>query len=90
MQQFSPHQYFSTFGATIALGITCSWVCGSIFMGSFDVVIAVGVGGAGQSFLNLKRFPDIFPALGHGVPVQVGMFSSGGGMLSELPSWEGF
>ena len=55
-------------------------------MGGFEVA----VGGIGQSFLNSKKFPDIFPALGHGVPVQVGIFLSGGGLLSEVPSWGGF
>ena len=58
-------------------------------MGGFDVVFVV-VGGISQSFLNLKRFPDIFPALGHGVPVQGGMFLSGEWLLSEVPSCEGF
>ena len=39
MGQFSPNTHFSAFGATVAQGVTCSWVCGSIFMGGFDVVI---------------------------------------------------
>ena len=64
MGQLGPHSHFSAFGATVALGVACSWVCGSIFMGGFEVI----AGGMGQSFLNSKRFPDIFPALGHGVP----------------------
>ena len=49
------------------------------FMGGFDVVIVVGVERDWSVLLNLKRFPEIFPASGHGVPVQVGMFLSGGG-----------
>ena len=61
-------------------------------MGGFEIVaVAVLlVGGIGQSFLNSKKFPDIHRALGHGVPVQTGMFLSGGGLLSEVPSCEGF
>ena len=43
-----------------------------------------------QSFLNSKRFPDIFPALGHGVLVQTGIFSIGGGLFSAVPTGEGF
>ena len=45
-------------------------------------IVAVAVllpRGISQSFLNSKRFPDIFPNLGHGVLVQNGMFSRGGG-----------
>ena len=60
-------------------------------MGGFDVVaVAVLLGGIGQSFLDLKRSPDIFPALGHGVPVQTGIFLSGGGLFSEIFSGKGF
>ena len=69
-------------------GLVCSWVCGSIFMWGFEVVVVVG--GIGQSFLKSKRFPDIFPALGHGVPAQGGIILSGGGLLSTVPSCEGF
>ena len=48
-------------------------------------------GGIGQSFLDSNMFSDIVPALGHGVPALVGMFSSGGGLLSaEEPPWGGF
>ena len=52
-------------------------------MGGFGIVaIAVLLlGGIGQSFLNSKRFPDIFPALGHGVLASTGMFSRGGGVV---------
>ena len=32
--------------------------------GGFEVI----AGGIGQSFLNSNKFPDIFPASGHGVP----------------------
>ena len=34
MGQFSPHPHFSAFGPAVALGVACSWVCGSIFMGA--------------------------------------------------------
>ena len=47
------------------------------------------IGGSSQSFLALKRFPNIFPALGHGVPVWIGVSSSGGDLLSGVPSCEG-
>ena len=51
--------------------------------GALEVVAVVLflVGGIGQSFLNSKRFADIFPALGHGVPAQTGIFLSGGGVV---------
>ena len=60
--------------------------CGSIFMGGFEVI----AGGIVQSFLNSTQIPDIFPASGHGVPAQVGIFSNGEGLLSEVFSWGGF
>ena len=38
-------------------------------MGGLELVgvTVLLVGGISQSFLNSKRFPDIFPASGHGV-----------------------
>ena len=45
----------------------------------FVVVITLLVGGIDQSFLNSKRFRDIFPALGQGVLVQTVVSSNGGG-----------
>ena len=48
------------------------------------------VGGIGQSFLNSNRFLNIDPALHHGVPAWVGIFSSGGGLLLDELPWEGF
>ena len=68
------------------IGVTASWDCGSICIGGLEV----DVGGIGQSFLSSNRFPDFDPALGHGVPTQVGIFSSGGGLLLDDLSWEGF
>ena len=69
MGQFDPHPHHSTFCGAVALGLGCSWAWGSIFMGGLEVaVVALLVGGISQSFLNSKRFPDIFPALGHRVP----------------------
>ena len=47
-------------------------------MESFELVMLVVLlssillGGSSQSFLASKRFPDIFPALGHGVPAWMG------------------
>ena len=60
-------------------------------MGGLELVAVTVllVGGIGQSFLNSKRFPDIFPASGHGVLAQTGMFSNGGGSFSGVPSGEG-
>ena len=94
MGQFDPHPHLSAFSATIELVVGCSWAWGSILMGFFGIV-AVAVlllllGGIGQSFLNLKRFPDIFPALGNGVLAQLRMLSRGRGLFSEVPSSEGF
>ena len=92
MGHLGPHPHHSAFGGAVVLGVGCSWAWGSIFMNGFEIVaVAVLlVGGIGQSFLNLKKFPDIFPALGHGVPAQTGMFLSDGGLLSEVPSCKGF
>ena len=87
MGQFSPHPYFSAFGATVELGLGLHLYGG---VGIVAVAVLLLLGGIGQSFLNSKRFPDIFPALGHGVPVQTGMFSRGGELFSEVPSCEGF
>ena len=63
-------------------------------------IVAIAVlllGGINQSFLNSKRFPDIFPALDHGVLAQTGMSSRGGGCSLkyllvkdlEFPNWLG-
>ena len=60
------------------MGVAASWDCGSIFIG----VLEVDVGGIGQSFHSSNKFPDIDPALGHGVPAWVGIFSSGGGVVA--------
>ena len=86
MGQLCPHPHFPTFGVMMALGVAASWDCGSIFIGGFEV----DVEGICQSFLNLNRFPNIDPASGHGVPVWVGVFSSGGGLLLDELPWEGF
>ena len=86
MGQFGTHPHF----AAIRLVVGCSSGLGSIFMGDFKLVaMAVFVllsllelGGISQSFLVLKRFPDIFPALDHGVPAWIGASSKGGGLFS--------
>ena len=52
--------------------------------------VDVGAGGIGQSFLNSNKVPDADPALGNGVPAQVGISSSGGGLSAEEPPWGGF
>ena len=69
---------------TITLGIaaTCGGV--SVFMAGTDV--AAGVGGIGQSFLVLKRFSEVDPPLGQGVPCLIGALgisSKGGGLWTE-------
>ena len=80
MGQFGPHPHFSfaCFSATAAWGISVSWGCALTFI----VEVDVGVGEIGQSFLDSNKFSDIDPAQGHGVPALVGIFSSGGGLLS--------
>ena len=69
MGQFSPHPHCSAFGGGAALVVVCSGAWGSIFIGGLELVAAVAllVGRISQYFLSSKRFPDIFPALGHGV-----------------------
>ena len=51
--------------------------------------IEVDVGGIGQSFLSSNRLPNIDPALGHGEPAQVGIFSSSRGLLLDELPWKG-
>ena len=61
-------------------GIGVSWGCAL----NFIVEVDVGAGGIGQTFF------DIDPALGHGVPPLVALFSHSGGLLSaEEPPWGG-
>ena len=69
MEQFSLHPDHSAFGGAAALGVGCSCAWGSILMGGLELVAVTVLlaGEIGQSFLNSKRFPDIFPASGHGV-----------------------
>ena len=55
-------------------------------MGGFKVIAE----GIGQSFLNSNKFPNIFPAPGHGVPAQVGILLGGWGLLSGVLSCGGF
>ena len=65
-------------------------------MGGFGLVTLVvslallsrKLGGSGQSFLSLKKFPDIIPASGHGVLLQTGASFSGGGLLSGVGALE--
>ena len=85
MEQFGHHLHCSAFGSVATLGVGCSCVWGSIVMGGLELVAVTVllVGGIGQSFLNSKRFPDIFPASSHGVLVQTGMFPMVGGCFLE-------
>ena len=83
MGQFGPLLHHSGFG-TIELRFDCSGPWGSTFItgGLEFVALAVLVlvaGGIGQSVLNLKRLPDIFPAAGQGVLTQSGASSNCGG-----------
>ena len=82
MEQLGPHPHFSTFGVMMAWGLLLLGIVALSLLRGLEV----DVGGIGQSFLSSNRFPNIDPALGHGVPAQVGIFSSGGGLLlDELP-----
>ena len=87
MGQFGPHPHCSGFG-TVELGYESpgSWgltfITGSLGFVVVTVVVLVA-GGIGQSFLNWKRLPHIFPALGQGVSAQTGASSKGGGLFSE-------
>ena len=82
MRQFGAHPHFSIcFEAMAAWSIAALWGCASTFI----VGVEVGAGRIGQSFLNSNKFPDADPALGHGVPAQVGISSSGGGLPDEEP-----
>ena len=83
MGQFGPHLHHSAFGDAVTLRVGCSGSWDSIFMGGLEFVAVVLelVGGIGQSFLNSKRFPYIFPALGQGVLAQSGAFSNGRGVV---------
>ena len=70
----SPPLHFCKWGSSvpfhISLPLVLWWHWGLLMIlwlylnGGFEVI----VGGIGQSFLNLNKFPDIFPASGHGVP----------------------
>ena len=75
MGQFGPHPYLHTFVVMTAWGVAASWDCSSIFIGGLEV----DAGEIGQSFPHSNRFPTIDPALGHGMPACVGIFSSGRG-----------
>ena len=73
---------------------------GGLFYGGFGrvaVAVLLILGGISQSFLNSKRFSDIFPILGYEVLVQTGMFSRDGGCslkyllvkVFDFPNWLG-
>ena len=78
--------YIFTNGAIWSPSIfLCLWCCGSMggchFLGLWFYLyggFGVEAGGIGQFFLNSNRLPDLVPALGDGVPAQVGTFSSSG------------
>ena len=86
MGQFGPHPHCSGF-VTVELGFDWPWSWGSTCITSglgFVAVVVLVTGRIGQSFLILKRLPDIFPALGQWVPAQTGASSKGGGLFSEF------
>ena len=85
MGQFGPHLHHSGFD-TAVLGICRFGSYGSVLMDSLEVVgvIVLLGGGIGQSFLSLKRLPDIFPASGQGVLAQSGASSNGEGLFSDI------
>ena len=85
MGQFGSHLHLFGF-VTVELGFDWfgSWGSAFIVGGLGFVVMLVEVlveGRIGQSFLISKRLPDIFPALGHGVPAQTGASSRGWGVI---------
>ena len=66
-----------------------------VAVGCFHIIYTSWERGDRQLLLDMhnshqKRFPDIFPALGYGVLVWTGIFSSGWGLFSGVPSGEGF
>ena len=66
-------------------GVWWVWSWGSTFIVvGLGFVVRLVEGGIGQSFLISKRLLDIFPALGHGVPTQMGASSRGGGLFSDV------
>ena len=76
MGQLGPHLHLSGF-VTVELGFDWPGSWGSTFiaggLGFVAVMVAVLVlGGISQFFLISKTLPDIFPALGQGVPMQTG------------------
>ena len=81
MGHFGPQAHFSVIclGITIAQGIAAT--CGGVSV----FTVAVGVGGAGQSFLVSNKFSETDPVLGHGIlalGVTLDMSSSCGGLES--------
>ena len=48
------------------------------------LVIGIIIRRISQSFLISNKFPDILPALGHRVPVQIGASSNSGGLFCEV------
>ena len=77
----------------ISLPLVLQWhwgfpVLGAVALSLWGVEIIAG--GIGQSLLNSNKFPDIFPALGHGVPAQVRILLSGEGLLSDILCCGGF
>ena len=88
MGQFGPNLHCSGFG-TDELGFDCFLSWGSTFTTGGLGIVAVEVvvllaQGIGQSFLNSKRLPDIFPTSGQGVLTQTGASSKGGGCFLRL------
>ena len=100
----NPPLYFYKWGNLVPSTFLFLWHCSSTRGYQFLALWLYLNGGiwswCGQSFLNSNKFPDIFPASGHGVPAQVGILLSGWGcylmyfhvedlfFLSLLGHWE--
>ena len=89
IEQFSPHPHHSAFGGVFALGRVVLVLGVQFLWAIFVAVTVLLVRGISQPFLNSKRFPDIVPALVHGVLLQTRVFSSGWGLFPGVPSVEG-
>ena len=94
----NPPLYFYKWGNSvyihISLPLVLWWHWGLLLLGVLVLSswgrFEVDVGGIGHSFPNSNKFPDIFLALGHGVPAWAGILLSSRGLLSDVPSCRGF
>ena len=92
MGEFSSYPHCSAFDSDAALGVGCSCAWGSIFMDGLELValMVLLVGGTGQTFLNSKRFPDIFLPQVMECKHKLACFLLVGGLFSGVLSGKGF